>query len=97
MKYVRMMLFCFIACVFLVSVAGAQDTIKIGLLAPLTGPAAADGLSVQNSVEVGGESECRGRCWAKRLNSLPTTTVQMPKMRWRLPASLSSRTRSLQW
>ncbi|MBP1745483.1 MAG: hypothetical protein H6Q54_98, partial [Deltaproteobacteria bacterium] len=49
MKYVRAILFCFMACVFLAGVAGAQDTIKIGLLAPLTGPAAADGLSVQNS------------------------------------------------
>jgi len=52
MKYVRMMLFCFIVCVFLAGAAGAQDTIKIGLLAPLTGPAAADGLSVQNSVKL---------------------------------------------
>jgi branched-chain amino acid transport system substrate-binding protein len=52
MKYVRMMLFCFMACVFFAGVAGAQDVIKIGLLAPLTGPAAADGLSVQNSVKL---------------------------------------------
>jgi branched-chain amino acid transport system substrate-binding protein len=37
---------------FLVGMAGAQDTIKIGLLAPLTGQAAADGLSVQNSVKL---------------------------------------------
>jgi branched-chain amino acid transport system substrate-binding protein len=52
MKYVRMMLFCFMACVFFAGVAGAQDVIKIGLLAPLTGSAAADGLSVQNSVKL---------------------------------------------
>ena len=52
MKYVRMMLFCFMACVFFAGVAGAQDVIKIGLLAPLTGSAAADGLSVQNSLKL---------------------------------------------
>ena len=33
-------------------VAGAADTVKIGLLAPLTGFAAADGLSVLNSVQL---------------------------------------------
>ena len=52
MKYVKMFLFCFMACMFLVGMAGAQDAIKIGLLAPLTGQAAADGLSVQNSVKL---------------------------------------------
>jgi branched-chain amino acid transport system substrate-binding protein len=52
MKYVRTIVFCFMACMFLVGMAGAQDTIKIGLLAPLTGQAAADGLSVQNSVKL---------------------------------------------
>jgi branched-chain amino acid transport system substrate-binding protein len=52
MKYVKMFLFCFMASMFLVGVAGAQDAIKIGLLAPLTGQAAADGLSVQNSVKL---------------------------------------------
>lgn len=52
MKCARMILFCFMACVFFAGVAGAQDMIKIGLLAPLTGPAAADGLSVQNSVRL---------------------------------------------
>ena len=52
MKYVRTIVFCFMACVFFVGVAGAQDAIKIGLLAPLTGQAAADGLSVQNSVKL---------------------------------------------
>lgn len=52
MKFVRAILFCFMACVFFAGVAVAQDVIKIGLLAPLTGPAAADGLSVQNSVKL---------------------------------------------
>ena len=52
MKYVRTILFCFMVCVFLAGMAGAQDVIKIGLLAPLTGQAAADGLSVQNSVKL---------------------------------------------
>jgi len=52
MKYVKMFLFCFMACMLLVGMAAAQDVIKIGLLAPLTGPAAADGLSVQNSVRL---------------------------------------------
>jgi branched-chain amino acid transport system substrate-binding protein len=37
---------------FLVGMAGAQDAIKIGLLAPLTGQAAADGLSVHNAVKL---------------------------------------------
>jgi branched-chain amino acid transport system substrate-binding protein len=50
--YVRTIVFCFMACMFLVGMAGAQDAIKIGLLAPLTGQAAADGLSVQNSVKL---------------------------------------------
>ncbi|MBW1982667.1 MAG: ABC transporter substrate-binding protein [Deltaproteobacteria bacterium] len=35
-----------------VGTAGAADTVKIGLLAPLTGFAAADGLSVLNSVKL---------------------------------------------
>ena len=52
MKLVRTMLFGFMACMLLVGMAGAQDAIKIGLLAPLTGQAAADGLSVQNSVKL---------------------------------------------
>ena len=32
---------------------GAQDTIKIGFFAPITGPAAADGASAKNAVELG--------------------------------------------
>ena len=35
MKYVRTIVFCFMACMFLVGVAGAQDAIKIGLLGPV--------------------------------------------------------------
>lgn len=31
---------------------GAQDTIKIGFFAPITGPAAADGMSAKNAVEL---------------------------------------------
>jgi branched-chain amino acid transport system substrate-binding protein len=52
MKYVKTIVFCFMACMFLVGMAGAQDAIKIGLLAPLTGQAAADGLSVHNAVKL---------------------------------------------
>jgi len=37
---------------FVVS-AGAQETIKIGFFAPITGPAAADGMSAKNAVELG--------------------------------------------
>jgi len=33
--------------------AAAQDTIKIGFFAPITGPAAADGASAKNAVELG--------------------------------------------
>jgi branched-chain amino acid transport system substrate-binding protein len=33
--------------------AGAQDTLKIGFFAPITGPAAADGMSAKNAVELG--------------------------------------------
>ena len=44
---------CFLA-VFVLSSAGlAQDTIKIGFFAPITGPAAVDGTSAKNAVEIG--------------------------------------------
>ena len=33
--------------------AGAQGTLKIGFFAPITGPAAADGMSAKNAVELG--------------------------------------------
>jgi branched-chain amino acid transport system substrate-binding protein len=51
-KLIKTFLLVAVACAFLAGTAGAADTIKIGLLAPLTGPAAADGLSVQNSVKL---------------------------------------------
>jgi branched-chain amino acid transport system substrate-binding protein len=38
---------------FMALSAGAQDTIKIGFFAPITGPAAADGTSAKNAVELG--------------------------------------------
>lgn len=38
---------------FMAVSAGAQDTIKIGFFAPITGPAAADGASAKNAVELG--------------------------------------------
>ena len=38
---------------FLAAPGGAQDTIKIGFFAPITGPAAADGMSAKNAVELG--------------------------------------------
>jgi len=45
-----------ISAAFLLFVAvpgGAQDTIKIGFFAPITGPAAADGMSAKHAVELG--------------------------------------------
>lgn len=39
--------------VFVVVPGEAQDTIKIGFFAPITGPAAADGASAKNAVELG--------------------------------------------
>jgi branched-chain amino acid transport system substrate-binding protein len=39
--------------VFSAAPAVAQDTIKIGFFAPITGPAAADGMSAKNAVELG--------------------------------------------
>ena len=46
-------LLCF-AAVFVLSSAGlAQDTVKIGFFAPITGPAAVDGTSAKNAVEIG--------------------------------------------
>ena len=37
--------------------AFAAEPIRIGLLAPLTGPAAADGQSVLNSVKIAGDAD----------------------------------------
>ena len=52
MKYITILLFIVMACIFVAGTGGAADTIKIGLLAPLSGAAAADGLSVHNSVKL---------------------------------------------
>jgi len=52
MKCFRFLALVLMGCFLAAGVAGAADTIKIGLLAPLTGAAAADGLSVQNSVKL---------------------------------------------
>ncbi|MCX8021837.1 MAG: ABC transporter substrate-binding protein [Syntrophorhabdaceae bacterium] len=52
MKRMKVFLFVLLFSVFSFTYAYGADTIKIGLLAPLTGPAAADGLSVQNSVKL---------------------------------------------
>jgi branched-chain amino acid transport system substrate-binding protein len=38
---------------FMAVPCGAQDTIKIGFFAPITGPAAADGMSAKHAVELG--------------------------------------------
>ena len=51
-KLLRTMFVVLCLSALLVSVAGAEETIKIGLLAPLTGKAADDGLNVKNSVEM---------------------------------------------
>jgi branched-chain amino acid transport system substrate-binding protein len=51
MKITKLLLATVLVSFFAVSATGA-DTIKIGLMAPLTGFAAADGASVQNSVKL---------------------------------------------
>lgn len=52
MKTVRTIFFALLLLCFAAGAAVAADTVKIGLLAPLTGFAAADGLSVHNSVKL---------------------------------------------
>lgn len=52
MKGFKALLLVFLVCFWVSGTAGAAEVIKIGLLAPLTGPAAADGLSVHNSVKL---------------------------------------------
>jgi branched-chain amino acid transport system substrate-binding protein len=52
MRCIRIVFLMLLGCFLVAGAAGAADTIKIGLLAPLTGPAAADGLSVKNSVQL---------------------------------------------
>ncbi|MGD2014114.1 MAG: ABC transporter substrate-binding protein, partial [Desulfobacterales bacterium] len=51
MKITKLLLATVLVLFFTVSAIGAE-TIKIGLMAPLTGPAAADGASVHNSVKL---------------------------------------------
>jgi branched-chain amino acid transport system substrate-binding protein len=52
MKTIKALFVFGIAVMFVIGAAEAADTIKIGLMAPLTGFAAADGASVQNSVQL---------------------------------------------
>jgi branched-chain amino acid transport system substrate-binding protein len=52
MKCIRKLALVLLIGLLVPGVAGAADTVKIGLLAPLTGFAAADGLSVLNSVQL---------------------------------------------
>ena len=52
MKLIQFMLYGVIILCTAFATANAAETIKIGLLAPLTGFAAADGLSVKNSVDL---------------------------------------------
>ena len=52
MKHIRSLLALTMAIICSLGAAEAAETIKIGLLAPLTGFAAADGLSVKNSVDL---------------------------------------------
>lgn len=52
MKLTRTLALLLLISLLVPGMAGAADTVKIGLLAPLTGFAAADGLSVLNSVQL---------------------------------------------
>ena len=54
-RFLRIGTFMGIGAVFLLAggLGWAQDTIKIGFFAPITGPAAADGASAKNAVELG--------------------------------------------
>jgi branched-chain amino acid transport system substrate-binding protein len=52
MKWTKVWMYVVVALFLTATTAGAADTIRIGMLAPLTGPAAADGLSAQNSVKL---------------------------------------------
>jgi branched-chain amino acid transport system substrate-binding protein len=60
------LLLCFLAVLVLSSAGLAQDTVKIGFFAPITGPAAVDGTSAKNAVEIGvkelnGAGEIKGK------------------------------------
>ena len=52
MKHLKSLIFVALITMFSLGTAMADDTVKIGLMAPLTGFAAADGLSVLNSVKL---------------------------------------------
>jgi branched-chain amino acid transport system substrate-binding protein len=52
MKCVRLFFLILLGCFIIAGAAGAADAIKVGLLVPLTGAAAADGLSAHNSVKL---------------------------------------------
>jgi branched-chain amino acid transport system substrate-binding protein len=52
MKFSKLLLATILVLFFSISGTAADDTIKIGLMAPLTGSAAADGASVHNSVKL---------------------------------------------
>lgn len=52
MKYLKFVFICLLACFLMGGVVYAADTIKIGLMVPLTGPAAADGFSAHSSVKL---------------------------------------------
>jgi len=52
MKHLKSLIFVVLITMFSLGTAMAGDTVKIGLMAPLTGFAAADGLSVLNSVKL---------------------------------------------
>jgi branched-chain amino acid transport system substrate-binding protein len=52
MKFIHKLALVFLIGLLVPGMVGAADTVKIGLLAPLTGFAAADGLSVLNSVQL---------------------------------------------
>jgi branched-chain amino acid transport system substrate-binding protein len=52
MKSVKLFFLILLGCLIITGTAGAADTVKIGLLVPLTGAAAADGASALNSVKL---------------------------------------------
>jgi branched-chain amino acid transport system substrate-binding protein len=60
MKLIKFMLYGVVILCTAFATANAADTIKIGLLAPLTGFAAADGASVKNSVDLAVEKVNQG-------------------------------------
>ncbi|WP_334138132.1 hypothetical protein [Thermovirga lienii] len=69
MRMVKVLLSVFLVLTLLGGSAFAADTIKIGVLAPLTGFAAADGESVLNSVNIAVDKiNASGGYWAKRLS-----------------------------